>query len=171
MIENNYTELTNLLEQGETIYQSKNEQIVKLCGCKSHTEQTKNCCTNMNNISNDCNKTLLFRGLRNTNRGIKTMYYLLLKLLISQPNLRNLCKCCEDPDSYNYLQNLEKNFLEKKSNIIEDIKTKLDPKRMIELQINYLINKFMGVIGLLPCECKFKDRMYNFYQDNYLNFK
>ena len=29
----------------------------------------------------------------------------------------------------------------------------------------------MGGIGLLPCECKFKDRMYNFYQDNYLNFK
>lgn len=166
ILENNYQEITNLLEQGETIYQNKNDQIIRLCGNKDHIVLNgKNCC------NQDCNKTLLFRALKNTNRGIKTMYYLLLKLLISQPNLRNLCKCCEENISREYLQNLEKNFVERKSNIIEDIRTKLDPKRMIELQINYLINKFMGVIGLLPCECKFTNRLYSFYQDNYLNFK
>ena len=44
------------------------------------------------------------------------------------------------------------------SNINENIQTKLDPKILLELQINYLINKFMNIIGLLPCECKFKNK-------------
>jgi hypothetical protein len=167
LIENNYTELTNLLEQGETIYQSNNDLIVKLCGNKQHNKKSNKC----DKCDKECNKTLLYRSLKNTNRGIKTLYYLLLKLLISQPNFRNLCKCCEDTLSREYLINLEKNFQEKKPNIIEDIKTRLEPKKMIELQINFLINKFMNVIGIFPCECKFKEKLNNFYQDNYLNFK
>lgn len=172
LLDNNYEKIINLLEQGQTIYHSSNNLIIKLCG-------NKNCkiCLNSNNklkgkITNkECNKTLLFKSVNNTNRGIKTLYYLLLKLLIVQPNLRNLCKCCEDFASKEYLNSLDKNFIDKKSNIIEDIKTRLEPKKILELQINYLINKFMNIIGLLPCECNFKNKLYNFYPDNYLNFK
>ncbi len=172
LLDNNYNEITGLLEQGETIYQSNANNIVRLCGNKDHSILLANkskCICGKENI--DCNKTVLYNSLKNTNRGIKTLYYLLLKLLIIQPNLRNLCKCCEDKLSREYLSNLEKNFQTKKTNIIEDIETKLEPTRMIELQINYLINKFMGVIGLLPCECKFKNKFHSFYQDNFLNFK
>ena len=35
---------------------------------------------------------------------------------------------------------------------------------------NFLINKFMGVIGILDCECKFKNNYHSFYTHEYLNY-
>ena len=162
--QNNYKNVIKLLEDGNTLYNSNKNTIIKLC--------SKNC-----NINKKCDKQCYKNGLLlsilNTNRGIKTCYHLLLKIIIINPKFRNLCKCCENIEYRDYLLKLDKNFMDKRnlSNINENIQTKLDPKILLELQINYLINKFMNIIGLLPCECKFKNKYSNFYKDNYLNFK
>ena len=52
----------------------------------------------------------------------------------------------------------------------DEIKIEIEQIKYIELQINFLINKFMSVIGLLDCECTFKGKYYSFYSHNYLNF-
>ena len=160
VIINNYKELIYLLDNGITIYRSsKNGEF----GCCNKRCIKNNC----NSTKNICYKNSLYHAINNTNKGIKTIYHLLLKILIINPKLRNLCKCCENIEHKNYLQYLEKNFIDKK----QKNNINLDNKIMIELEINYLINKFMSILGLLPCECKFKNKYYKFYKDNYLNFK
>jgi hypothetical protein len=153
--------IIRLLNNGQTLYKSSGNQIIKLCSQKK--------CNNK--CDKECFKNALYKSIRNVNRGIKTIYHLLFKIIIIQPKFRNLCKCCENSYYIDYLLNLEKNFIEKKSNIVENINTKLEPKILLELQINFFINKFMNIIGLLPCECKFKNKYVNFYKDNYLNFR
>ncbi len=160
---NNYEKVSQSLENGENIYKKINDENPKLCSndkCNTKTECKK-----------DCLKNSMYKSIRNTNRGIKTIYHLLFKLVIYNPKYRNFCKCCEDSQYMEYLSQLDKNFNDKKENIAEDIKTRLEPKKVTELQINYLINKFMGVLGMLPCECRYRNKYDKFYKDNYLNFK
>ena len=66
---------------------------------------------------------------------------------------------------------LEKKFIDKQQNNDKENNNNLDNKIIFELEVNYLINKFMSILGLLPCECKFKNKYHNFYKDNYFNFK
>ena len=169
VMNNEYNEIFNLLEGGVKIYKNSTDNI----NFNNPTIDNINfgCCNKRcNNIDckNRCYKSSLYYAINNTNRGIKTVYHLLLKLLIINPKLRNLCKCCENLEHKKYLLYLEKNFINKKHN---NNQQKLDNNIIFELKANYLINKFMSVLGLLPCECKFKNRYYKFYSENYLNFK
>ena len=40
----------------------------------------------------------------------------------------------------------------------------------MELKINFLVNKFMSVVGIMTCQCKFNNKYYDFYEtENYDN--
>ena len=163
VLKNNYLELNNLLNKGLSIYKSHNEEIIKIC-CKQKCSEKCN---------NDCYKGPVFKAINNVNRGIKTTYHLLLKILIIFPKFRNFCKCCENLNYKEYLIQLDKNFneTENKNKKFLNISTNIDSFKILELQINFLINKFLTVVGLFSCECKFKNKYYKFYKENYLNFK
>lgn len=160
VIKNSLIEVKKLIENGITINKSNNNNIIKLC---------KNNC-DKRTCSKECFKNSLYISLRNFNRCIKTIYHNLFKLIVHQSKFRILCKCCIIHNRKDYLDELDKNFVLKKKNINEGINTKLEPIIILELQINYLINKFMSIIGLLPCECEYKNKYYIYYTNNYLNF-
>jgi hypothetical protein len=163
IILNNYNQLVQNLNNGEYIYNKIFESNPKLCSDPNCLE--KKLC------KKQCYKNSMYKCLRNTNRGIKSIYHLIFKLIMYNPKFRNFCKCCEDKEQSDYISGLDKNFIEKNENIVDGIKTRLEPKILLDLQINYLLNKFMNVIGVLPCECRFRKKYDKFYKDNYLNFK
>jgi len=157
VIKNINSNVLNALANGEVLYKKdENYNITKICS-------NKNCNNNCDNKI--CSKSALYYSLWNNTRGIKTIYNLLLKLIIGFPKFRNKCKCCEEETIRKYLEQLENNFTNNIFNYQETDGLKL------ELKINYLINKFMSVIGIMACQCKFINKYYEFYQDNYLNFR
>jgi len=157
VIKNIHLNVSNALSNGEVLYKKdENYNITKLCS-------NKNCNNKCDNKL--CSKSALYYSLWNNIRGIKTIYNLLLKLIIGFPKFRNKCKCCEEEIIRKYLEQLENNFTNNIFNYQETDSLKL------ELKINYLINKFMSVIGIMACQCKFINKYYEFYQDNYLNFR
>jgi len=160
IIKNNLDEIKKSIDNGNTIFKNLNGHIIKIC---SNNECAKLTC------GKECYKNNFYRSFKNFNRGIKTIYNVLFKLILSNPIFRNQCKCCENKKYLNYFQELDKNFnLDKK--IAENIDNEFEPTKILELQINFLINKFMGTIGILDCECKFKGKYYGFYSHDYLNF-
>lgn len=163
IIVNNYNQLNQKLNNGEYIFKKINMENPKLCSNPN--------CNRKKECKKECFKNSMYRCLRNTNWGIKSIYHLIFKLIMYNPKYRNFCKCCEDKQELEYLNMLDKNFVDKKENLTDGIKTKLEPKIIIDLQVNYLLNKFMNVIGVLPCECRFRKKYLKFYKDNYLNFK
>jgi hypothetical protein len=106
-----------------------------------------------------CYKNNLYYCLKNNMRGIKTIYNLLLRLIVIYPKYRKKCKCCISESDNELLKNFEIDF--KNEKIINN--TGL-------LYLNFLINKFLGIISLLQCECKF-DKLQTYYTLNYCNYK
>ncbi len=165
IIKNNLDETKKNLDQGYTIYRTLPNNSLKICSNQN--------CSNLSNLSKcskECYKNNLYKSIKNFNRGIKTIYNLLFKLLLSYPNFRIQCKCCEKEEYMVYLNELDKNFIQEKKNINENINNNLEPIKIMELNINFLINKFMNTIGVLDCECNFKNKYYSFYSHDYLNF-
>ena len=158
IIKNNLEETKKYIDLGNTIYKKSDNDIIKICSNQSCIKEK---CTK------ECYKNNIYRSFKNFNRGIKTIYNLLLKLIISNAIFRNHCKCCEEKKYQNYLLELEKKFNNENN---EEIKNNFEPTKILELQINFFMNKFLNVIGLLDCECKFKNKYYKFYSYNYFNF-
>ena len=123
------------LDNGEYIFNKIFEVNPKLCSDPN--------CLDKELCKKQCYKNSMYKCLRNTNRGIKSIYHLIFKLIMYNPKFRNFCKCCEDKQESDYINGLDKNFIEKKENIVEEIKTRLEPKILLDLQINYLLNKFL----------------------------
>ena len=106
-----------------------------------------------------CYKNNLYYALKNNFRGIKTIYNLLLRLIVIYPKYRNKCKCCITENDKEIFIMFEKDFKINKITNNSNI-----------LYINFLINKFLNIISLLQCECKF-DKFQIFYTLNYCNYK
>ena len=157
IVKNSYSNVLNLLMDGDILYKKDtSDNIIKICS-------NKNC--NGKCEKAICNKNGLYYSLWNNIRGVKTIYNLLIKLLILYPQFRNKCKCCEDEQTKIYLDKLEEEYNQNKFKYEENNNVKM------ELKINYLINKFTSVIGIMTCQCKFINKYYEFYQENYLNFR
>jgi hypothetical protein len=157
VLKNSYSQVISCLSSGDVLYKKdENYDIVRICSNKNCNERCE---------KKYCNKSGLYYSIWNNIRGVKTIYNLLLKLIIIYPQFRDKCKCCEDINIKKYLEKLEENF---NSNLFDYEETNLDK---LELKINYLINKFTSVVGIMTCQCKFLNKYYEFYQDNYLNFR
>lgn len=156
-LKNSYPNVLNSLSNGEVLYKrDDNYNIIKICSNKNCNGQCE---------KKQCYKSGLYYSLWNNARGVKTIYNLLLKLIIIYPQFRIRCKCCENKDIKLYLDKLEVNFNKNEFNYKEGKNNKL------ELKISYLINKFMSVVGIMTCQCKFSNKYQEFYQDKYLNFR
>jgi hypothetical protein len=164
VIKNNLEETKKSIESGDTVYRCVNGQIVKICSSLNCIKTT---------CSKECYKNNVFKSFKNFNRGIKTIYNILFRLILSYPNFRTQCKCCENKKYLGFLLELEKNFNQNK-NIVENIDISIcsgiENSKLFGLQINFLINKFMSEIGILDCECRFKNKYCPFYSHNFFNF-
>lgn len=157
VLKNSYSQVFNCLSNGDVLYKKdENYNIIRICSNKNCNDKCE---------KKYCNKSGLYFSLWNNIRGVKTIYNLLLKLIILYPQFRNKCKCCEDSNIKIYLEKLEENF---NKNLFNYEESSLDK---LELMINYLINKFASVMGIMTCQCKFNNKYYEYYQDNYLNFR
>lgn len=142
-----------------------NKKIINLCNNKCLQKHNyDNFIDNLKNYktfkTNDkCYKNSLYFALKNNFRGIKTIYNLLLRLIIIYPKYRNKCKCCIINNDKELFNTFEKDFKNNKITNNTNI-----------LYINFLINKFLSIISLLQCECKF-DKLQIFYTLNYCNYK
>ena len=163
VIKNNLEDLKKNINTEMYLFKNDKDHIIKICSDKNCSKLT---------CSKECFKNDLYKSFWNFNRGIKTIYNLLFKLLLSHQVFRIQCKCCENYIYSNYFNELDKKFLstQKISNIFDDIKNNFEPIKNLELNINFLINKFMGAIGILDCECKFKNKYCSFYTYDYLNY-
>jgi len=106
-----------------------------------------------------CYKNNLYNALKNNIRGIKTIYNLLIRLIVIFPKYRNKCKCCISETDKELLKNFE----------IEYKKNEKNTNNQNILYLNFLINKFLGIVSLLPCECKF-EKLQCYYTLNYCNY-
>lgn len=163
IIKNDLENVKKNISSGHHLFMGGESNIVKLCS-------NKNC--HKLSCSKDCYKNDLYKSFWNFNRGIKTIYNLLFKLLLSHPVFRVQCKCCENYEYSTYLFNLDKNFLSSQNitSLFESVQNNFEPIKNLELNINFLINKFTGVIGILDCECKYKNKLHSFYTTEYLNY-
>lgn len=163
IIKNDLANVKKNISLGKHLFIGGESNISKLCS-------NKNC--HKLSCSKDCYKNDLYKSFWNFNRGIKTIYNLLFKLLLSYPIFRVQCKCCENLEYSTYFYNLDKNFSSSQNitSLFEHVKNNYDPIKNLELNINFLINKFTGVIGILDCECKYKNKSHSFYTSDYLNY-
>lgn len=168
---NNFNEIDKYFKNGNTIFRNKknNDKITikSLCvknNCPNFVKHSFNTLF----ICKQCVKTPVYHSFRNTNRGIKTMYNYLLKLLIITKKFRVFCECCKNRTMCNHLYKMNECFKNKKN--IQQIEQSLDPKQKMELEINFYINKFMKVLSFLKCECKFNSYDKNYYSENFYNF-
>jgi hypothetical protein len=142
-----------------------NKKINNLCNNKCLQKHNyDNFIDNLKNYktfkTNDkCYKNSLYFALKNNFRGIKTIYNLLLRLIVIYPKYRNKCKCCIIINDKELFNTFERDFKNNKITNNTNI-----------LYINFLINKFLNIISLLQCECKF-DKFQIFYTLNYCNYK
>ena len=167
IIKNNLNEVKKNVNSGMYLFKNENSHITKICSNKN--------CVKLS-CSDKCYKNNLYKSFWNFNRGIKTVYNLLFKLLLSYPIFRVQCKCCENYEYLNYLNDLDKNFtantfnISNTLNLLKNISNNFEPTKNLELNINFLINKFMNKMEILDCECKFKNKYHSFYTCNYLNY-
>jgi hypothetical protein len=142
-----------------------NKKIINLCNNKCLQKHNyDNFIDNLKNYktfktNEKCYKNSLYYALKNNFRGIKTIYNLLLRLIVIYPKYRNKCKCCITDNDKDLFIIFEKDFKINKITSNSNI-----------LYINFLINKFLYIISLLQCECKF-DKFQIFYTLNYCNYK
>jgi hypothetical protein len=170
---NNYNDVERYFKNGNTIFKSvKNKEgiiIKSLCVKTNCPNQNLNKHRfNSSLICKTCYKTPVYSSLKSTNRGIKTIYNYLLRLLIITKKFRVFCECCKDRTTCIYLDKMNEYFKNKKN--ISEIAVSLNPKKKIELEINFYINKFMKILNFLKCECKFTGYNKNYYSENFLNF-
>jgi len=157
VIRNNYEYILNNIS-------NKNRDKL-LCNGKCFNKHTfNNILENFKNnksfkTKDKCYKNNLYYALKNNIRGIKTIYNLLLRLIVIYPKYRNKCKCCIIETDKELLKNFEIDFRKNEKKI----------NNQTILYINFLINKFLGIISLLPCECKF-DKLQTYYTLNYCNY-
>jgi len=149
----------------ENISHNENNEYKLLCNGKCHIKHNFiNLIENLK-ISKSfktvdrCYKNNLYYALKNNIRGVKTVYNLLLRLIVIYPKYRNKCKCCITENDKELLKNYDIEF--KNDRIVNNQNI---------LYLNFLINKFLGIVSLLPCECKF-DKLQSFYTLNYCNYK
>jgi len=167
VIKNNLGEVKKNINSGMYLFKNDNNHIIKICSNKN--------CLKLE-CSKECYKNNLYRSFWNFNRGIKTVYNLMFKLLLSYPIFRIQCKCCENTEYNDYFNNLDKNYSLNKNtfsilkNTSINTSINFEPIKSLELNINWLINKFMCGMGILDCECKFKNTFHSFYTQDYLNY-
>jgi hypothetical protein len=165
---NNFYDVEKYFKKENTIFKNKKNKegtiiIKSLC--------VRNNCLNLNpglSICKLCYKTPVYSSFKNTNRGIKTIYNYLLRLLIVTKQFRVFCECCKNKETCIYLNKMNEYFENKKD--ISSVEVLLSPKKKIELEINFYINKFMKILNFLKCECKFSNYSKNYYSENFFNF-
>jgi hypothetical protein len=159
---NNYQEIKKYFKLGNTLFKSNklesNIIIKSLC--------VKNNCVSCKT----CYKTPVYLSLRNTNRGIKTIYYYLLKLLIIKKNFRILCECCKNKKHSLFIERMDELYKNKNYDEILQVANSCDSKEKMELEISFYINKFMKILGFLDCECKYAEHKKIHYSEKFLNF-
>jgi hypothetical protein len=170
---NNYTDIEKYFKSGNTIFRNKQNEngngiIIKSLCTKNNCQNFKKYSFNSMYLCKQCEKTPVYYSLRNTNRGIKTTYNYLLRLLIVEKKFRIFCECCKNKTMCVYLEKMNECYKNKKD--ISEIATLLNPKKKMELEINFYINKFMKVISFLKCECKFNNYDKSYYSENFYNF-
>jgi len=157
VIKNNYSYILENISQ--------NEEYKLLCNGRCQLKHNNN--NLIENLKNNksfktsykCYKNNLYYSLKNNIMGLKTIYNLLLRLIVINPKYRNKCKCCIIENDKELLKNFDIEF--KNDRIVNNQNI---------LYLNFLINKFLGIVSLLPCECKF-DKLQSFYTLNYCNYK
>ena len=176
ILNNNYENLLVKLRKGVNIYKKENRSIGSLCNgtCKKNHNVGDTIESFLKRLKinprkqESCYKNGLYYGIKNNIRGVKSIYNLLLKLLNIKHIFRMKCKCCIDKTETEYLEYLEKNILNIKIEA-NDASINYNNEKFL-LELNFLINKFMSKIGLLKCECSYKDKYYEFYNENYHNY-
>jgi hypothetical protein len=163
VIKNNYSYILENITLKEDKILNKEHSILCNGTCRLK-HNYNNLIENLKNsksfkTSDKCYKNNLYYGLKNNIRGVKTIYNLLLRLIVINPKYRNKCKCCITDNDKELLKNFESEF--KNDRIVNNNSI---------LYLNFLINKFLGIVSLLPCECKF-DKLQSFYNLNYCNYK
>jgi len=163
VIKNNYVYIIENITQKEDkiLYRKHNILCNSTCHLKhNYNNLIENLKNNKSFKTNDkCYKNNLYYALKNNIRGVKTVYNLLLRLIVINPKYRNKCKCCITENDKELLKNFELEF--KNDRLVNNNSI---------LYLNFLINKFLGIVTLLPCECKF-DKLQSFYNLNYCNYK
>lgn len=161
--QNNYQDIKKYFKNGNTMFKS-----LKM---KENSVVIKSLCVKNNCIScNKCYETPVYFSLKNTNRGIKTIYNYLLKLLIVKKQFRTLCDCCKNSNTVILLDRMSELYNEKKYNKILQIGKSYSPKQKIELEINFYINQFMKIVTFLDCSCKYSNYKKCYYNEKFLNF-
>ena len=104
------------------------------------------------NINNE-----LYESLVLNTRAIGLIYKYLLQFIIFNPQYRKLCKCC--------ITSTEKSIL-----CDYNYNIKVDTITNNTLKLNFLINKFLDIIGEFKCSCNYKKcsfythKFYNYYK-------
>lgn len=163
VIKNDLGDVKKNINSGMYLFKNDANHIIKICSDKN--------CIKLS-CSKECYKNNLYKSFWNYNRGIKTIYNLLFKLLLVYPIFRIQCKCCENFEYVDYFNDLDKTLSLNKntSQLFVNTLSNFEPVKNLELNINWLINKFMGGMGILDCECKFKNKFHSFYNYDYLNY-
>jgi hypothetical protein len=165
IIINNYEGLLNKLKRGDNIYNISNNKNNKFHNYNDIDQLIKQIKTNIRK-KEECYKNCLYYAIKNNIRGIKSIYNLLLKILNLKYIFRIKCKCCITESEKQYLEHLDKNWINIK---MDETNASFMNEKFI-LEINFLINKFMSRISLLKCECSYRDKFYEFYNENYNNY-
>jgi len=168
-------ETDNLLEIEEEVIKNNYDYILNNISKNKDKLLCNGQCTNKHNFNNNiienlknnksfktkdkCYKNNLYYALKNNIRGIKTIYNLLLRLIVIHPKYRNKCKCCIIENDKELLKNFDIDFKKNEKHI----------NNQTILYLNFLINKFLGIVSLLQCECKF-DKLQTYYTLNYCNY-
>ena len=90
-------------------------------------------------------------------KAIGLIYKYLLKIIILNPQYRKLCKCCITNTEKSILGDNNYNYNIKAETIIDNT-----------LKINFLINKFLDIVGKYKCSCNYKKS--NFYTHKFYNY-
>jgi hypothetical protein len=88
-------------------------------------------------------------------RGISLIYKYLLRFIILNPQYRKLCKCCITNTEKSVL--CDYNYNIKVNNITDNT-----------LKLNFLINKFLDILGEFKCSCNYKKS--SFYTHKFYNY-
>lgn len=154
VLKNDFSQVINTITIGNTLYVLNSQKLTpKIC---SKFSLHSSC------VKSTCFKSGIYYSLWNNSLGIKTIYNLLIQLLINFPKFRNKCKCCYNAKTKLIFDKLEEEYIKKTFNYLDS--------KDLEYKINFLINKFMSVIGLNSCECKYIGKYFDFYNKDYLNF-
>ena len=176
VINNNYESFYLKIRKGINIYRNENKNMSSLCNglCKKRHNLCESIGSFIKRIKANprkeeiCYKNSLYYAIKNNMRGVKSIYNLLLKLLNIKYIFRMKCKCCVNENENEYLEYLDKNIMNIKMEL-NDVSLNMNNEKFL-LELNFLINKFMSKVGLLKCECSYRDKYYEWYNENYHNY-